>query len=302
VPNYRGKRVLVTGANGFIGSHLVARMMSEGADVTCLLRPSSLSWRFDHLALSPKIIRCTYDDQTYLNTQLAPLKPEFVFHLAAERDPAKLALADLEKRSACLGANILAAVSREYLQRFITIGTSLETASAGQPIGLHGKVKRRELSELRETAEKLGTAFSPTRTHYVYGPLQAAEKLIPLAIKAAHEGFALDLTDQYISKRYIYVGDIVDALLQIPRQPALPNDVQLITSDQSATNVEIIHKISELMDKPIQTRLGAFPQREFDRSNWDLLHAGSRMADWAPTTSLDQGLQACIDAAEGTIV
>ena len=302
MPSYRGKRVLVTGANGFIGSHLVARLMSEGADVTCLLRPSSITWRFDHLDLLPKIIRSTYDDQTDLNTQMAPLKPEFVFHLAAERDPIKLARADLEKQSACHGASILASVNSEHLRRFITIGTSLETASAGQPIGLHGKVKLRELSELRETAEKLGAAFSPTRTHYVYGPLQATEKLIPMAIKAAHEGFALDLTDQNISKRYIYVGDIVDALLKIPNQPALPNDVQLITSDQNATNLEIIHKISELMDKPIQIRLGAFPQREFDRSNWDLLHAGSRMADWTATTTLDQGLQACIDVAEETNV
>jgi nucleoside-diphosphate-sugar epimerase len=276
--------------------------MSEGADVTCMLRQSSSCWRFDQLGISPKIIRCAFDDKAVLNAQLAPLKPEFVFHLAAERDPVKLARADLEQRSPCHGANILAAVNREYLQRFVTIGTSLETASSGQPTGLHGKVKARELSELRETAEKLGAAFSPTRTHYVYGPLQAAEKLIPMAIKAAHAGFALDLTDQDISKRYIYVGDIVEALLKIPSQPALPNDVQLITSDQSATKDEIIHKISELMEKPIQTKLGAFPQREFDRSNWDLLHAGSRMADWAPTTSLDQGLQACIDAAEGTVV
>src|SRR5207253_1508959 len=41
IPNLRGVTVLVTGATGFIGSHLVDRLLSEGASVRCLLRPVS---------------------------------------------------------------------------------------------------------------------------------------------------------------------------------------------------------------------------------------------------------------------
>src|SRR6266576_3029320 len=40
-PTLRGVTVLVTGATGFIGSHLVERLVSEGANVRCLVRPSS---------------------------------------------------------------------------------------------------------------------------------------------------------------------------------------------------------------------------------------------------------------------
>jgi nucleoside-diphosphate-sugar epimerase len=300
MPSYCGKRVLVTGANGFIGSHLVARLMSEGAQVTCVLRPSSACWRFERLRVAPEIIRAELDDIVDLDIKLASQNPEFVFHLVAERDHAKLACAEVEKSGICFGSNVLECVNSAHLQRFISLGTSLEVQGAitGQPIGLHGRAKLRELHRLRETATKLGARFSPTRTHYVYGPLQSPEKLIPTAIKAGRNGSALELTAGDIGKRFIYVGDIVDALLQIPNQPASPNEVKLITSDHNMTNLSVVKKIAELMGKPIQIKLDTFSKREFDRQSWGVSDAGSRVTDWTATTSLDQGLQACIDAAE----
>jgi nucleoside-diphosphate-sugar epimerase len=191
-------------------------------------------------------------------------------------------------------------VSGDHLRRFISVGSSLETLNAqtGQPHGAYGKAKLKELQQLRKTAAKLGAAFSPTRTHYVYGPLQSPKKLIPMAIKAAQEGQPLKLTAPEISKRLIYVGDIIDALLQIPNQPASPDNVQLITSDQNTSNLEVVHQISKLMAKPIQIKLGEFSHREFDQPTWDISDAGSRLANWTAKTSLPQGLQYCIDATE----
>lgn len=295
---YRAKRVLITGANGFVGAHMVARLIGLGAEVSCLLRSTSDRARFEALGLSPKILICDLEDRERLEALVQPLAVQYVFHLAAERDREKLAQADDERRSACAGGHVMAAARSEHLLRFISVGTSLEVAGPmnGQPSALHGKSKARELAALRAMAQKLNIPYAPTRTHYVYGPLQSPQKLVPVAIRALRQGVGISLTAPQISKRYVYVLDLIEALLQVPDLPVNPADVHLITSPQQLSNLAVVETIAALMGKPCKTALDRFAAREFDREDWDLSEAGTPMPGWQPKTSLVEGLRACIAA------
>src|ERR1035438_9249067 len=74
------KRALVTGANGFIGSHLVRHLLGRGYDVSCLVRQTS-----DIRSLAGLPVRIHIGDVRQPETLMAPLGgAEFVFHLAAE--------------------------------------------------------------------------------------------------------------------------------------------------------------------------------------------------------------------------
>lgn len=295
--DYRGKKVLVTGSNGFVGAHLMARLMAQGAEVTGLVRSSSDHWRFDALEIAPQVLTCDLDDKVKLDALLSHWGAEYVFHLAAERDRGKLGLADAQERSACSGVNVMQATASERLARFISVGSSLEVPDtvSGQPSGLHGKSKARELQALRTLAETLNLPYSPTRTHYVYGPLQAAGKLVPVAVKAARAGLTVSLTGPEIRKRYVYVLDFVDALLKVPDLPATPYDVQLITCTQQVSNLDVVEKIATLVGKPISILSGDFSAREFDRSDWILSESGTPLPGWQARTSLVDGLRSCVE-------
>ena len=295
--DYRSKRVFVTGANGFVGAHMVARLMAQGAVVTCLLRPTSDRSRFDALGIEPRVLICDLNDPKRLDALVRPLAAEYVFHLAAERDHNTLARADVEGRSACAGINVMEAAASEHLVRFVSVGSASEVSDGltGQPGSLHGKSKARELLALRILAKKLNIRYAPTRTHYVYGPLQSRRKLVPVAIRAARDGLTVPLTGPDICKRYVYVLDLVEALLQVPDIPATQQKVHLITSPQQVTNLTVVKKIAALMGKPITIAPNSFAEREFDRSDWDLSEAGTPLPAWQPTTSLDDGLRACVN-------
>ena len=287
--------MLVTGGSGFIGAHLVAELIAQKADVTCLLRASSDRWRFDALGIQPHILVCEMDDTAQLDALLRPLNVHYVFHLAAERDAAKLEQADHQKRSAVSGANVLQSVASPQLLRFVSVGSAAEVPDREtQAISsTHGRSKARELQTLRALADSLDMPFSPTRTHYVYGPLQSETKLVPVAIKAAQQGLPISLTGSEIRKRYVYVRDLVNALLEVPDHP-VADAVQLIVGSQQVSNRDVVEKIETLVGKPITINGDVFVSRAFDRDDWDLSGAGTPFPFSQVMTTLDDGLRATI--------
>lgn len=295
--NFQNRRVLITGANGFVGAHLVAQLIAQGAEVTALIRASSNCWRFDALKVAPKILVCDLEDEARLLTLLRPLNPDVVFHLATERDSQKLAAADVQGVSAFKGDNVMQAVARsKTLTKFISVGSAAEIPDplTGHPRGLHGKSKARELLALSALGQELNMPYAPTRTHYVYGPLQSPGKLVPVAIDAARSGHPLSLTGADIRKRYVYVLDLVEALLQVVDLPTPARDVHLITGAEQVSNIEVVKQVAKLFGKPIKIRGNDYPPRVFDRSDWSLSQAGTPLTGWHAKTPLVDGLQACI--------
>lgn len=296
MPDYRGKRVLVTGANGFIGAHLVARLLGLGAEVTCLIRSSSDCWRFDALGIAPRVLACDIADTTQLDALLRPFAAQYVFHLAAERDATKLEIADAQNRSACSGVNVMRATASPHLSMFISVGSSAEVPDPGSNhvSSPHGRSKARDFEDLRHLARTRDLSHSHSRTYYVYGPLQSCDKLIPVAIKAAREGQSMSLTGPEIRKRYVYVLDIVNGLLELPDCPARPDKVHLIGGLQQISNREVVEKVASLVGKPIEITPEVFIPRAFDQHDWDMSGAGSTFRVSSGMTSLEDGLRAMI--------
>ena len=87
--NWENKHVLVTGATGFIGSHLVKRLVKEGAHVSVILLPECLLGPIADLVEHIKIIKADIADLVSLQAALASEKSDIVFHLAACVDVAE---------------------------------------------------------------------------------------------------------------------------------------------------------------------------------------------------------------------
>jgi len=287
----------VTGAAGFVGAHLSARLLALGADLRALVRPSSNLWRFRALGIAPSLIRVDLQDAPSAVKLIADFRPHVVFHLATERDAARL-----EANSDCntvVAAAVLDGAASPDLERLVYIGSSLEVP---EPTGIgvehpHGRAKARALALIKKRGATEDLPTSLMRTHYVYGPLERTDKLIPKAIEASVTGAVLSLTPGGIRKRHVFISDLVAACLAVLDEPASTERVYLTTAHAQYANEDLISKMSDLVGKPIRCDIGAFQPRAFDRADWSLTAGpGETLTHWQVPTDIDQGLSACWDA------
>ena len=212
----RGVTVLVTGATGFIGSHLVERLLSEGASVRCLLRPvSSRGVTARHLP--PQGANGILGDLITgagLDTALDGV--DLVFHLAGVTKA--LHSSDYYLGNVQATENLLHAMSRSPA-RLIHVsslaamgpspdGTPLREDAAPHPLTHYGKSKLEGEQAVRSSS--ISGRSTVIRPPVVYGPRDVD---VYHVFKAAASGALLRIgrPESYFS--FIYVADLVDGII-----------------------------------------------------------------------------------------
>jgi nucleoside-diphosphate-sugar epimerase len=214
---------LVTGATGFIGRHLVDRLLALGASVSVLVRPGRdvpAPWR-GRVAL----IECPDLTSTGLRRAVAAHSFESVFHLAAygvaptERDPDPIMRVNVELPSA------LVRLCRERGANLIMTGTFSEYArpagearlteqSPLQSAKIYGSSKAAGGLLAAALAAELDVRFRLLRLFKVYGAGEAPHRLLPNLIASLRHGRRVALSAGTQVLDFVYVKDAVDACVR----------------------------------------------------------------------------------------
>jgi dihydroflavonol-4-reductase len=215
-PSFRGVTVLVTGASGFIGSHLVDRLLSEGAAVRCLLRPTSPRGGSARYLPAQAARPVLGDLLTGRGVEDALAGANIVFHLAGVTK----ALRDADYYSGNVKAteNLVRAMSPGgarliHVSSLAAMGPSpdgspLREDAAPRPLTHYGKSKLEGERAVRGSS--LSVRATVIRPPVVYGPRDAD---VYHVFKAAARGAMVRIgrAESYFS--FIYVADLVDGLL-----------------------------------------------------------------------------------------
>src|SRR5918992_2003151 len=226
-------RVLVTGAGGFMGSHLVERLLDDGARVTAVVRRTSV--QVPHPVAENLAARAGDDRLDVAAVDLAgPSATEFMsaqqapvwIHLAADA----YVPASLTEPSAVIRNNVMSTVN--VLDAAVRRGPTLVIVASSSEVYGHNDVPLAEDSPLRPTtpyaASKVATdhiamsyfrAFSipviVVRPFNCYGPRHRYD-VIPLFIARALRGEPLIVNgDGRQTRDFTYVSDTVEALVRI---------------------------------------------------------------------------------------
>ncbi|NOY43807.1 MAG: NAD(P)-dependent oxidoreductase [Planctomycetes bacterium] len=293
------KRVLVTGATGFIGRHCLAPLAAHGYEVHAVTSKHRLGG--DRIA--------TWHQADLLDRgQIAPLlekvAPTHLLHLAWVVDPGVAYFSqdnfrwvqstlELTKEFARCGGKRMAVAGTcyEYDQ---TYGVCSEERTPTRPNTTYGTCKNALRELLASYCESLDLSFAWPRIFFLYGPGEHPGRLVSSVANALLRGEPAKCSHGRQLRDFLYVEDLGEALAAL-----LKSEVQgpINLGQGSAVELrEIVSKLGELAGRPDLIRLGAIAARE---NEVPVVMADTtqmkRQLDWTPRFDLETGLQRTLD-------
>lgn len=293
-------RVLLTGATGFLGQHLVPYLDRAGFDTTLLVReaygmghalPPSLAHRRRHLQLVFADLR----NFRLTSRALAEAEPDIVIHLASAgvTDP-YLAVDRALRHNTVSTINLIRATFRHApsTERLIVARTPGERG----PTNAYQASKAAAWSFCHMYAHQKQWPIVGAMVFQTYGPGQPSRTLIPSALDAASKGSDFPMTSGAQQRDWIYVDDVMDALLTLVKSDIKPATTVDIGTGRSTSVLNVVRSIYDLIGRGGRPLPGALAERpgEDKRQIADATTTFERVG-WRATVSLKDGLQRMLD-------
>jgi len=311
---WRGKPVLVTGAGGFIGSHLTERLVALGARVRAFVRYNSRHDVGLLAMLPPSLLREVEVVQGDLRDAEAVREAftgiEVAFHLGALIGIPYSYLHPREVvETNVLGTlNVLIAARDKGVARLVHTSTSevYGTASYAPIDETHPLQGQSPYSASKIGADKLAESFHKSygvpvaiiRPFNTYGPRQSARAVIPTIITQALTRDKILLGNLHPKRDFTYIDDTVEAFLRMAECPHSVGEVVNVGSGREISVGELARLILSLIGK--EARIETDPRRlRPAESEVKRLLADNRKAKkllgWQPTITLEEGLRRTIE-------
>ena len=312
--DWKGKKVLVTGAGGFIGSHLTERLVELGTQVRAFVRYNSRNdWGL--IETLPVHIRneievVAGDLKDFGAVKNAVKDTEIVFHLGAlvAVPYSYLNPCDVVQTNVIGSLNVLSA-SKEYdVEKVIHTSTS-EVYGTAQYVPIDEKHPLQAQSPYAASkigADKLAESFylsyslpvAIIRPFNTYGPRQSARAVIPTIITQVLSKDNVFLGAMHPTRDFTYVEDTVEGFIKIAESPKSVGEVINVGSNQEISIGDLADKIVLLTGRNVEIIFDATRIRP-EKSEVNRLLADNSKAkeliDWEPKISLDEGLRKTID-------
>lgn len=295
------REVLVTGATGFIGSHLTRKLVSMGADVHIFARGNSNLWRIVDIMSKINIHTIDLNDYGKVSKKVLTIRPDIVYHLAAYGvDYNKQAPQLLFKTNVNATILLLEAVSKCKLSKFVVAGSCFEYGDVAgpiyedtplNPVNLYGVSKAAEVMVTKIMAEKFGIPYIVCRPFGIYGPYESLNRVIPYLFLSIIAKKPVRLTGGKQIRDYIYVEDVAEAFIKAGFSKVAGHIVN-ICSGEPVTLKKLVHSAIEVTGIKPDTEWGAIPYRQDEM--WSLIGdntSAKRILRWEPRTPLEVGLK-----------
>lgn len=296
------KRVLVTGATGFVGANLVRRLVKDNYEVHILTRETSNLWRIEEIYHELIDWKVDLNDLKNLKKIVEKINPEYIIHLAiyggypTQKDEKEIFNVNL------FGTiNLLKALENIDYKCFINTGSSSEYGKKNErmietmlcePNTNYGIAKLAATLYCQNKAKESNKVIGTLRLFSPYGPYEEKGRLFESVCNEIIEKKDLNLSNPKVARDFIYIEDVVEAYILVLKNPEkLKGNIFNICSGKQQRIEEIVEVIKLGIDETIKVNYNTNNGRSFDTLFWEGDNSKfKKIYNWELKNSLKQGI------------
>jgi nucleoside-diphosphate-sugar epimerase len=288
------KRALVTGASGYIGSNLVARLISDGWEVHIIVRPKS---NLTVLKLSIESIICHVHDGTTRSIIeiVSNVNPSVVFHLAS-RFVAHHSSSDIESMvlsNILFSSQLVEAMAVNNIKYLINASTSWQHFENEKynPVNFYAATKQ-SFEDILDYYVKINKIKAISLVIFdTYGPKDDRKKIIPILLNLITSTTVLDMSAGQQLIDIVYIDDVIDAFVKSASfviEQKSSYERYAISSGNPIKLRHLVDTFQEVTNSSLKINWGNREYRK--REVFTPWSSYKMMPGWMPLTSLRKGI------------
>ena len=301
------KSAFVTGGAGFVGSHLTSKLLKRGKTVIVYDNFSTGKREFlpsKHRGL--KIVTADLLDAEYLKKTLLEFKPSVIYHLAAihyvpycNANPIETVMVNVAGTEA-----VLEACRNIEIEKFIFASSAAvypikDTLNFEDdpifPCDIYGNTKYFGEHLVRTFHESTGVPCVVARLFNIYGPHETNPHVIPAILEQLQNGTEIQLGNLDPKRDYIYVDDVVDALIAIAENSSDSFEVFNVGTGEEYSVEELVDIVGKICELNIQIKQDEQRKRKSDRLHLVAdISKIKNLIGWKPKFGIYKGLESLI--------
>ena len=296
---FMGKTAFVTGAGGFIGRHLVARLIKDQWTVHVLIRqhskrPLPTGW-------GDRVTIHRWDESTAgLVDILGRAKADVVYHLASffVAEHTSPQVADMIAANVLLGTQLLEAMAAVQCLHLVNFGTTWQhyQNKPYSPVCLYAATKQAFEAILTFYAEAKNVRAVNLKLFDTYGPDDDRGKLFAALLRTIKTQEPLNLSAGEQMVDFVYIDDVVTAALMAARRLLDGQcdgvETYAVSSGQPLSLRSFVDKINGMANGAVAVNWGVRPYRA--REVMELWSDYKVLPGWSPQSSLDEGIKTMV--------